>query len=105
MRKNAAHSADLLVRQQYLFLELDHVDAWQERSHVHRGGRLHIRVTEREHQFGPGFGQASVVERASPQDEAVVEEPKLRRIEEDHLAQMRLQRLAALANCDSERFR
>src|SRR6202046_1098422 len=57
-----------------------------------------------DHQLVPRVGRAMMIEGAFPQDEAVIVELEMRSVVEDHVALMRLERLADLADLDTDRL-
>src|SRR5262245_44084440 len=83
-----AGAADPVAQRQRLGLELDLVDAGDLRPHVEGSGRLEVGVAELEDDLGLAHRKAVLERDAPPQDECVVVEAEVGRVEEDDLADL-----------------
>ena len=81
-------AADLVLQRQRLGLELDAVLAGDLRSHVDRGRGLLVRVAVLEDDLRVAGRKAVDVGDAAAQDERVVVEAEVRRVEEEDLAHL-----------------
>lgn len=93
VREQRAHTAQAVLEGEDLLLELDAVIARNLRSHVERGGGVAVRMAELEDDLRIAHGKAVLVGEAPAQDEGVVVEAEVLRIEEQHLANLRPQAL------------
>src|SRR5215813_1457606 len=95
VRVEQSRPSEPVLEWQGFRLELDPVIPEYLRPDIHFGGRLQARLAELEHNLGIARWKSVLVENAAPQDEGVVVEPVVRRVEKDDFAnlQRRIQEL------------
>jgi hypothetical protein len=102
VRIEQAIAADPILQRQRLGLELDPVAAGELRADIEVRGGVEIRVPELEHDLRITCREAVFVGNPPPQDESVVVEPEVRRVQEHHLAELRLQHNPLCQHPDAE---
>src|SRR5208283_5514470 len=85
VRVQDAVPADFVLLRQDLSLELDPIVPGNIRPHIQRRSFLLVSVTELKDHFRIAHGKTVNVGNAPPQDEGVVVEAEVRRVEENDL--------------------